>query len=196
MLPLPALDHWRGLLALCLLLLGCQQGVTAARIQAKAWLAPLLIERAWHRSLATSEIVKPWPWADTWPVARLTVPERDIDLLVLAGDGGNALAFGPGLAPYSATPGEIGVAVVAGHRDTHFAFLEYLRMHDDLSVQSADGELRRYRVTGARVVDSRREQISTEDAAPSLLLVTCYPFDTLMAGGPLRYVVRAEPVPL
>ena len=80
-------------------------------------MAPLLIERAWQRSLNDGgRPVKPWPWADTWPVARLTVPEQGIELLVLAGDSGNALAFGPGLAPYSTPPGVRGVAVIAGHR--------------------------------------------------------------------------------
>ena len=197
MLSLPALDHWRGLVVLCLVLWGCQQGVSAARIEAKAWMAPLLIERAWQRSLNDGgRPVKPWPWADTWPVARLTVPEQGIELLVLAGDSGNALAFGPGLAPYSTPPGVRGVAVIAGHRDTHFTFLRHARVGDNLLLETADGVLHKYRVKAARVVDSDREQISTDDQRQALLLVTCYPFDTLRVGGPLRYAVRAEPVPL
>ncbi|MBM3390454.1 MAG: sortase [Betaproteobacteria bacterium] len=28
---------------------------------------------------------KAWPWADTWPVARIVVPGRDIERFVLAG---------------------------------------------------------------------------------------------------------------
>ena len=41
----------------------------AATIEAKAFLAPILIERAWHDSQVYRVNVKPWPWADTWPVA-------------------------------------------------------------------------------------------------------------------------------
>jgi sortase A len=189
---LPGLDQWRGVLALCLVLLGCQQGLTAAGIEARAWLAPLLIERAWQRSLAVGgRALKPWPWADTWPVARLSVPGAGIDLLVLAGDSGNALAFGPGLAPYSTHPAEAGLTVLAGHRDTHFAFLQHTRAGDVLLLETADGGKYRYEVRSARVVDSTRESIVTTGQPASLLLVTCYPFDTLRVGGPLRYTVRA-----
>ncbi len=44
----------------------------------------------------TGAPVKPWPWADTHPVARLIAPAQDADVLVLAGASGRTLAFGPG----------------------------------------------------------------------------------------------------
>ena len=194
MCPLPGLDHWRGLLALCLLLLGLQQALAAAVIQAKAWLAPALIERAWEQTIAEGgRPVRPWPWADTWPVARLIAPEAGVDLMVLAGDSGNALAFGPGLASYSSPPGEGGVSVLAGHRDTHFAFLQHVRAGDELELVNTRGRVHRYQVQSAGVVDASREGILNAGQASSLMLVTCYPFDTLRVGGPLRYVVRAVP---
>lgn len=197
MFRLPRLDQWRGLLALCLCLLGCQQGLSAASVEAKAWLAPLLIELAWKRSVESGGVaVRPWPWADTWPVARLSAPGAGIDLLVLAGDSGNALAFGPGLAPYSPEPGAEGVVVLAGHRDTHFSFLAHLRPGDALHLETAEGGARHYAVQAARVVDAARESIVATDQPTSLMLVTCYPFDTLQVGGSLRYVVRAVPWPL
>ena len=40
-------------------------------IHAKALLAQVLLERAFAASLARRHDVKPWPWADTWPVAQL-----------------------------------------------------------------------------------------------------------------------------
>ena len=43
-------------------------------IHAKALLAQVLLERAFAASLATGGAVKPWSWADTWPVARIEVP--------------------------------------------------------------------------------------------------------------------------
>jgi len=182
--------------ALCaaLLLAALVQGSGAAVIKAKAWLAPLLIERAWQASLAVGGTpVKPWPWADTWPVARLHAPEQGVDLLVLAGDGGNALAFGPGHAVASAPLGSPGLAVIGGHRDTHFAFLQALAPGAPLRLQLAGGGWRHYRVTAARIVDASRERLTNTARLESLLLVTCYPFDTLAVGGPLRFVVSAEP---
>jgi sortase A len=192
-----SLKNWRDVLILCLLLAGMQQMVAAGVIKAKAWLAPLLIAGAWHETLlAGGAAVKPWPWADTWPVARLRAPAQDVDLLVLAGDSGNALAFGPGHTRASAQLGSNGLAVIGGHRDTHFAFLQQLQTGDVLQLQLPSGELRQYRVQGSRVVDADKESLPATGDSEQLLLVTCYPFDALFAGGPLRYTVSAVPQPL
>jgi sortase A len=194
---LPGLDQWRGLLALLLLLLCLQQAAGAALIHAKAWLAPVLLEQAWQRTLSRGGgPQKPWPWADTWPVARLRAPLQAVDLLVLAGDSGNALAFGPGHASASAQPGSQGRAVIAGHRDTHFAFLRKLRPGDPLQLQLPRGGVRHYRVAAANVVDATQQQLQVDDSGESLLLVTCYPFDALLSAGSLRYTVSALPSPL
>lgn len=195
MFPRPRLDSGRDLAVLCLLLLGMTQLAGAGVIQAKAWLAPVLIERAWQQTLLDSgAAVKPWPWADTWPVARLSAAVQGVDLLVLAGDSGNALAFGPGHAQASAPLGSVGLAVVGGHRDTHFAFLQQLQTGDVLQLQLASGQLRHYRVQATRVVDAGRELLPLTTDYEELMLVTCYPFDSLLAGGSLRFVVSALPV--
>jgi sortase A len=163
-------------------------------IHAKAWLAPRLIERAWVRTLAAGgQPQRPWPWADTWPIARLRVPGQGVDRLVLDGDSGSVLAFGPGHARASAPPGGEGLAVIGGHRDTHFAFLERLDPHDVLWLQRPDGAWRDYRVAGARIVDAGRTAIAPSLGAERLMLVTCYPFRALRPGGALRYLVEAVP---
>ena len=95
-LPHPG-ERGRRAIIWCLLLVAAHQLGGAAVIKAKAWLAPILIQQAWEQTLLSGgEAVKPWPWADTWPVARLWVPALGVERLVLAGDSGNALAFGPG----------------------------------------------------------------------------------------------------
>jgi sortase A len=192
---LTTMSRRRGdIIVLCLLLIGIQQLGGAVLIQAKAALAPLLIEKAWAQTLNTGkQVVKPWPWADTWPVGRLRVEDLDQDLFILEGDTGNALAFGPGRALPSAKLGEKGAAVIGGHRDTHFAFLQQLQKGHVLELQLASGERREYQVSGLRIVDASQETLSAETIEEALLLVTCYPFDALQAGGPLRYVVTAVP---
>lgn len=185
----------RRLLLGVLLLLGLQQLAGAAVIKAKAHLAPVLIERAWSRSLATGGMpVKPWSWADTWPVARLRVPGQGIDQFVLAGDSGNALAFGPGHSAASAPLGGPGLAVIGGHRDTHFRFLPRLQHGARLALQLPAGEERWYRVSNSEVVDSRLRKLQVGQDGDAVQLVTCYPFDSLDANGPLRYVVTARPI--
>jgi sortase A len=185
-------DGVRRTLCLALLLLGLWQLGAATWIDAKALLAQRLIAGAWQRTLDAGGVpVKPWPWADTWPVARLQVPRHGQDLFVLAGAHGQSLAFGPGHESASAPLGEAGLSVIGGHRDTHFDFLETLRPHTLLSLQLPDGRQQSYRVTDAKVVDVRVDPVPAGSARSELLLVTCYPFDAVMPGGPLRWVVRA-----
>jgi len=163
-----------------------------AWIYAKAQLAQYLLQRAWARASHGDPAAKPWPWADTWPVARLRVPAHGIDLIVLTGVSGRTLAFGPGHAPQSARLGAPGTAIVTAHRDTHFRFLERLHPGDEVIVETPDGIIARFRVQETAVVDSRSGVIRAEPDAPALVLMTCYPFDALVAGGPLRYVVTAR----
>lgn len=175
-------------------LLVCAAAVGAPPLwfQTKAALAQVLLRGAWDDVLAGATDARPWPWADTAPVARLRVPELGIDQIVLSGDSGRTLAFGPGWANASAAPGTHGTTVVSGHRDTHFAFLRDLADGAALTLQTPDGE-RRYRIAGAQVVDSRTTRIDVDAGADRLLLVTCWPFEAVTAGGPMRYVVTAVP---
>jgi sortase A len=161
-------------------------------IHVKAHLAQHLLQRAWTRTLAGERDVKPWPWADTWPVARLHAPAHGVDLIVLAGVSGRTLAFGPGHAAGSAVPGAAGTAIVSGHRDTHFAFLARVRAGETLVMDVPGRAPVVFRVSEARVVDARTAAVVSDAGVTALVLLTCYPFDAVTAGGPLRYVVTAE----
>jgi len=162
-------------------------------IQAKAVLAQLLLHQAWVRTRAGVHHAHPWPWADTWPVARLQVPRSGVDLIVLAGATGRTLAFGPGHLDGTAAPGRDGVSVISGHRDTHFRFLRHLRPGTLVRVQSPDGRWHRFRTLAGRVMDARHATLALAAHEPVLSLVTCYPFDALRPGGEGRYVVNALP---
>jgi hypothetical protein len=67
----------------CLLCLGFWQLGQGAYIPAKAWLAQELMQRAWQKTQDGESESPPWPWADTWPVARLLAKGGDIELIVL-----------------------------------------------------------------------------------------------------------------
>jgi sortase A len=166
-----------------------------AYIYAKAELAQLLIERAWKRALAGEAAPRPWPWADTWPVARLEAPAHGVSLFVLSGSSGRTLAFGPGHEQGTPVPGARGNSVIGGHRDTHLGFLEKIIVGDSIHVQRADGVRVQYRVTQLDVLDKRDTWVARNDAGTRLTLITCWPFNALRAGGDERYVVIAEPPP-
>lgn len=175
-----------------LLAIGCWQVGEGAWIYAKARLAQLLLQRAWARAMAGEPMPKPWPWADTWPVARLHMTRPNVEVIILSGAYGRTLAFGPGHVSSTALPGQQGTMIVTGHRDTHFRFLKDVRLNDQYDLTGPEGITLHYRVTEQWVMDSRRDVIPTRRGKEELVLVTCYPFHAIRAGGPLRYVVRAE----
>jgi sortase A len=172
--------------------IGLWQLASAGWIQGKAIIAQQLLKHAWHKTrLDAGQPHRPWPWADTWPVAKLTVPEYGIEQIILAGDSGSSLAFAPGYSFASARPNTSGTTVISAHRDTHFRFLKDLKQDDLLYIQSADNSVQ-YRVYDFQIVDSRTFTLPDDADENTLLLVTCYPFDAITAGGPLRYLVFAK----
>ena len=185
---------WLGALGLLLVVAGLLSVGHGLWIEAKAVLAQVLLDRAWTQARANGAAVKPWPWADTWPVARIEAPRIGARAVVLSGVGGEALAFGPGHMAGTPPPGGPGTSIIAGHRDTHFRFLQELRVGDELIVEIAGGRTVRFVVVETGVVDARASGLDP-DGPPRLALVTCWPFDAVAPGGAERYVVLAEPRP-
>jgi sortase A len=166
-------------------------------LPAKAELAQRLLDRAWTSTAASGGAApaKPWPWADTAPVAKLYLPHATEPLIVLSGASGRNLAFAPALLDGSAAPGTPGVSVIAGHRDTHFRALRDLAVGDELALERADGARFTYEVAALDVVDSDRALLRLDDEESVIALVTCWPFDAVTVGGSWRYVVTARPQP-
>ncbi len=163
----------------------------SAYIYAKAQLAQVLLERAFTQTLVTGHPVKAWSWADTRPVARLKIDRINAESIVLKGASGEALAFGPALLDETARIGERGTAVIAAHRDTHFAFLKDVKKGDMISVTRDDGLSFSYRVTGMRIADADQSGIDRHASGFHLVLSTCYPFEAI-THGKQRYLVEAE----
>src|SRR5438094_6993356 len=178
--------------AVALLVAGGVSFASGAYLYGKAHVGQWLLHRAWARTQASGRPARPWPWADTQPIARLMVPRQRVDLLVLAGASGRTLAWGPGHLDGSAAIGVAGNAVLSAHRDTHFRFLARVTIGDRLIVERADARRLAYRVREIAIVDARDLAMPRDTERPTLTLVTCYPFDALVPGGPLRFVVTAE----
>ncbi|MCJ2131615.1 class GN sortase [Methylobacterium sp. E-045] len=178
-------------LATLLILAGLGVLAGAAWIPAKAALAQVLLERAFARSLAEGRPVRPWPSADTEPVARLTVAGQSF--IALRGGSGQALAFGPGHLDGTPEAGEPGTAIFAAHRDTQFAVLATVKPGDVVAVTRRDGRTVRFRISGSRVVPWDASGIDPASSGRTIALVTCWPLDGLVQG-PLRLVVEAEAV--
>lgn len=178
-----------GAVAFALIGIGCI--VCAGWIHMKAFAAQVLINAAWNRVQEGETQSRPWPWADTTPVARITFHDWKT-LVVLEGSSGRNLAFAPSHDAASVLPGEAGNSVISAHRDTHFRELRHARPGDRINVERPDGTHFVFSVTEVRVVDSRKARLALASDVPRLTLTTCYPFDAIQPGGPLRFVVTAD----
>ncbi|WP_242130425.1 class GN sortase [Sphingobium sp. Sx8-8] len=174
------------LIGLCFL--GLMLMARGMLIPVKAWVAQILLDRAFDQSLLEKRPVKPWSWTDTAPVARITLPRLGVSEIILSGGSGQAMAFGPTLLPIH---GQGKVSILAAHRDTHFAFLRQAKVGDVIKVQSVSGQEQGYRITGFQIVRRDRFAYPRDPAHRLLGLTTCYPFGAT-EHGPLRYVAWAE----
>ena len=160
-------------------------------IHGKALLAQTLLQRAWEQTQIRGKSVKPWPWADTWPVARLHAEKYGQDLIVLAGQSGQALAFGPGMLKTGVKPGQPGPCILAAHRDTHFSFLRKVHSGDIFTLEDRQGRQWRYKVNTTTVRSASELYLAAQKDA-QLVMVTCYPFHALSTDADQRYVVVAD----
>ena len=179
--------------SILLAMIGISTFAYGAYIPIKAEAAQYMIQSAWNVSSKTGFQVKPWNWMDSHPVMRLKSAKHNQDLIVLEGDTGNVLAFGPGRNIQSNHPGNKGTTLISAHRDTHFDFLENVALGDRFEVDTIYSKQNyHYQVSDIKIIDSDKVDIDINNGQSELKLVTCYPFNAATAGGPLRYVVTAN----
>ena len=125
--------------------------------------------------------------------------------MVLAGGYGQAMAFGPALLGQNGLAiensrhskakllNQAGAIALSGHRDTHFAFLRNMKQGSIASLHFLDGTRKHYRLVERRVLDTRFEELIVNPNVPGLLLITCYPFNSLQYGGAERLIAVFAP---
>lgn len=185
------LHRLKSAISIMLVVVGGMFFIHANWLQMKAELSQFLIEQAWQSTLIAPEKSHlPWSWADFWPVAHLQFAEQE-SVYVLSSTSGQSLAFGPGHLPQSADIGESGQVVIAGHKDSHFSFLQFVKLNDVILLTDRLGIKHHYGISNLDIIDSSREQFELLDG-DELVLITCYPFNTLEMNGPMRLVVSAK----
>jgi sortase A len=179
------------LLLACLLIASISLIGNGVYIKAKAKVAGWMIANTWETRPKDGVPQKPWPWADTHVVARIHIPRLGISQYVMQDASGESLAFGPGaVLPLK----ESRYHFIAGHRDTHFHYLDKLILGDTVEVEIYDGHQYQYQITQTNVVDTRQGAFSIDEQSKGISLMTCWPMDSLVPGGPLRYVVSGESI--
>jgi len=124
-------------------------------------------------------------------LGRFEVPRLNLSYVILEGTDNRTLDKSIGHVEGTGLPGESGNIGIAGHRNTHFRKLEWIRRGDHIVLTSPNGQFG-YQVEWARLF--RPIDMAVLDAAhgPAVTLITCFPFEYVGAA-PLRYIVRALP---
>lgn len=181
----------RFLLLIGMLLLaafGIWQLGQAGLLAAKAWAGPVLIEHAFNQSEDLNAPVRPWPWADSYPVARIDVPRLGQQEYVLSQSNMRNLAFGPTLQAVGRS------TVLFAHRDTHFNFLKNLELGDRIAVKYSGAAPQNWRVVRFTVIDQDNLYLPAAASSEQLLFVTCYPFDSMAQNPTQRFVAWLSPL--
>jgi LPXTG-site transpeptidase (sortase) family protein len=121
---------------------------------------------------------------------RLVIPKIDLTSFVVEGTNHHALLLGPGHLKDTAEPGEVGNAVISGHRDTFFRHIHELDKGDKIFVDRG-GKRMVYEVTEKKIVEPDDIAVTNPTEDSELTLITCYP--TYYIGpAPKRLVVSAK----
>ena len=121
---------------------------------------------------------------------RIEIPRLGISALIAEGTQPAQLDRAVGHVLTTAFPGQSGNCALAGHRDSFLHGLGDVREEDVIRIDTLQGAYT-YVVEWGAVVGPNRVDVLDETAAPSLTLVTCYPF-LAVGPAPERFVVRAR----
>jgi sortase A len=160
------------------------------------WVTQNLMHTAWLRTQASGEKIKPWPWAELWPIARLTVPHLNTEHIVLEQEKKQLVpSIGLSYLKSSVLPGEVGNTVLGVHPSLYFSFLSALKPNDILVLESPRTGKWHYRVYDTRIVNKSDTNLLEPGLKRRLILVTCYRCEKeqpVPQQNSLRYVVIAE----
>ena len=155
----------------------------------KGYVAQILLDHAWKRTVQTRSPQLAWPWAETHPVGKIYFPKMDEFFTILDGTTTEALAFGPGLVEGTSYPGEAGNICIAGHRDSFFNNIQNLDIGDIIRIDYVDSQ-QLFQIENTRVVQPEDTRWLAPSDSTLLTLITCYPFNYI-GDAPDRYIVRA-----
>jgi sortase A len=123
-------------------------------------------------------------------VGRLEVPRIGMSVMVRDGIDTATLRRAAGRLPSSAHPGQAGTVVILAHRDTFFRPLRHIAQNDIVILRTAQNSFK-YQVVSMKVEAPGSRSWGKFHAAPTLTLITCFPF-YYVGPAPQRFIVTAK----
>ncbi|TGD73634.1 class D sortase [Mangrovimicrobium sediminis] len=127
--------------------------------------------------------------AEDAPLALLEIGRLGMQVPVFAGTDPVTLNRGAGVVGGTAFPGEKGNIAVSAHRDGYFRALKDIRVGDQITLRTLDGE-QRFEVASLHVTDPLDVSVLADTGDTVLTLITCYPF-YYVGFAPERLIVTA-----
>jgi len=146
----------------------------------KTGLAQVIREAAWEHALAGSPD-EPWPWENASQSTTAKVSQLGLSAAVF---GGARSSKDEGLSLESPRPGKRHTAHASRPK------LSGVEVGDRITVTTADGSSRSYKVTGSRVVDPHLAESEPKPGDADMALVTCSTLDPLLTNS-LRLIIEA-----
>src|SRR3972149_11622700 len=131
---------------------------------------------------------------DFFPL-KLSIPRIDLEQISYEGADTQTLKEGPGHIEETPLPGDNGRCTISGHRTTYgapFRRIDELEKGDLIYLETINGELLTYAVTGMEIVNPKDVYILNGSYKKELLLTTCEPEYSAVK----RLVIIAEQVNL
>ena len=163
-----------GAMVSVLVVAGLAQAGHGFPIRAKMGIAQMIRQSAWHHALAGMPEQAVWPWSDTPAATDAKVPRLGLSAAV-------GKAVDTAIEP-SQPAGD--------DKNEPRTKLSEVGVGDRITVTTADGSSRVYRVTGRGVVDPHLADNESGPLEADPTLVTCLPLDPLRASS-LRLVIQA-----
>ena len=172
-------------------MLGCYFTYEVIKIELKAQIGQILLEKAWNKTLIEGEPISPWSSFDSTPIFKLEIPKHKISQIVLNRNDGQTLAWGPGYHIESFHPIENKITAISSHRDSHGAYIKNLQIGDIIKLQDINENWYSFEIDEFIILNIK-ENLSLKNNR--IILITCYPFDTVLINTPFRYIVSAKKI--
>jgi len=145
-------------------------------------------------SLWDAERIRAWRLSLTQPapppLGILRIPKLHLEVAILPGTDDFVLNRAVGHIDDTALPGAEGNSGIAGHRDGFFRGLKDISVGDEVDlVTTTEKDI--YVVDQIEIVSPADVLVLQPRSAPSLTLVTCYPF-YFVGDAPQRFIVHAS----
>jgi sortase A len=124
------------------------------------------------------------------PLAILQIPKINLEVPVFNDTDDLTLNRGVGRIVGTAQIGQMGNVGIAGHRDGFFRGLKDVGRDDSVEL-IRPGRTDHYLITEIQIVSPEDVRVLDPTPAPTLTLITCYPF-YYVGSAPQRYVVTAS----